>query len=100
MVSPGLGALLYGAVLGVAASGARAVESAALPFYFGTAGLGTLRGLTQSVAVASTAVGPILLSLARGWSGSYLPGVMGLSMLCALVAVAVCFARRPEHRTV
>ncbi|WP_223839891.1 MFS transporter [Nocardiopsis deserti] len=99
LVSPGLGALLYGAALGAAASGARAVESAALPFYFGTASLGTLRGLTQSVAVASTAVGPILLSLAHGWAGSYRPGIMGLAVLCALVAIAVCFARRPLRRT-
>ncbi|MDE3725053.1 MFS transporter [Nocardiopsis sp. N85] len=98
-VSPGLGALFYGAALGAAAAGARAVESAALPFYFGTANLGTLRGLTQSVAVASTAVGPILLSLAHGWAGSYRPGVMGLAALCALVAVLVCFARTPFPAT-
>jgi MFS family permease len=99
LVSPGIGALLYGAALGAAASGARAVESAALPFYFGTASLGTLRGLTQSVAVASTAVGPILLSLAHGRAGTYQPGIMGLALLCALVAIAVCFARRPLRRT-
>mgnify|MGYP001378596749 CR=1 FL=1 len=99
LVSPGWGALLYGAALGAAASGARAVESAALPFYFGTAILGTLRGLTQSVAVASTAVGPILLSLAYGQAGSYRPGILGLALLCFLVAVAVCFARRPPQRT-
>lgn len=96
LVAPGWGALLYGAALGAAASGARAVESAALPFYFGTASLGTLRGLTQSVAVASTAVGPILLSLAHGWAGSYRPGVMGLALLCAVVGVAVSFARKPR----
>ncbi|WP_150238056.1 MFS transporter [Nocardiopsis quinghaiensis] len=95
LVSPGLGAVLYGVALGAAASGARAVENAALPFYFGTANLGSLRGVTQSVAVASTAVGPILLSLAHGWAGSYRPGILGLALLCALMAVAVCFARRP-----
>lgn len=95
-VAPGWGALLYGAALGAAASGVRAVESAALPFYFGTASLGTVRGLTQSVAVASTAVGPILLSSAHGWSGSYRPGVMGLALLCVLVGGAVCFARKPR----
>ncbi len=95
-VAPGWGALLYGTALGAAASGARAVESAALPFYFGTASLGTLRGLTQAVAVASTAVGPILLSLAHGRAGSYLPGVMALALLCTCVAVAVCFARTPR----
>ncbi|WP_435107227.1 MFS transporter [Nocardiopsis synnemataformans] len=96
LVSPGPAALLYGIALGAAASGARAVESAALPYYFGTANLGTLRGVTQSVAVASTAVGPILLSLAHQWAGSYRPGVMGLAVLCGLTAVAVCFARRPR----
>lgn len=95
-VEAGPGALVYGIALGAAASGARTVESAALPFYFGTATLGTLRGLTQSVAVASTAVGPILLSLAHEWAGSYRPGVLGLALLCALVAVAVCFARPPR----
>lgn len=100
LISVGWGALLYGAALGAAASGARAVESAALPFYFGTASLGTLRGLTQSVAVASTAVGPILLSLAHGWAGSYRPGVLGLALLCALVAVLVCFARKPRRAPV
>ncbi|WP_017602413.1 MFS transporter [Nocardiopsis lucentensis] len=100
VVTPGLGAVLYGVVLGSAAAGARAIESAALPYYFGTANLGSLRGLTQSIAVASTAVGPILLSLAHGWAGSYRPGVMGLAALCALVAVAVCFARHPVHPSV
>ncbi|MBB6118578.1 MFS transporter [Nocardiopsis algeriensis] len=97
LVEPGIGALLYGTALGSAASGARAVESAALPFYFGTAHLGTLRGLTQSVVVASTAVGPILLSLAHGWAGSYRPGVLGLAALCALAAAVVCLARPPAE---
>ncbi len=72
---------------------------AAPPYYFGTANLGSLRGLTQSVVVASTAVGPILLSLAHQWAGSYRPGLMGLALLCAVVAVAVLFARRPRPRS-
>jgi MFS family permease len=98
LVGPGPSALAYGVALGSAASGARAVESAALPYYFGTANLGSLRGLTQSIVVASTAVGPILLSLAYQWAGSYRPGIMGLALLCAVVAVAVLFARRPDAR--
>lgn len=99
LVGPGPSALAYGIALGSAASGARAVESAALPYYFGTANLGSLRGLTQSIVVASTAVGPILLSLAYQWAGSYRPGLMGLALLCAVVAVAVLFARRPRPRS-
>ena len=99
LVGPGPSAIAYGVALGSAASGARAVESAALPYYFGTANLGSLRGLTQSIVVASTAVGPILLSLAYQWAGSYRPGIMGLALLCAVVAVAVLFARRPRARS-
>ncbi|WP_082376465.1 MFS transporter [Nocardiopsis sp. NRRL B-16309] len=99
LVGPGPSALAYGVALGSAASGARAVESAALPYYFGTAHLGALRGLTQSIVVASTAVGPILLSLAYQWAGSYRPGLTGLALLCAVVAVAVLFARRPRPRS-
>ncbi|WP_121188644.1 MFS transporter [Nocardiopsis sp. Huas11] len=99
LVGPGPSALAYGIALGSAASGARAVESAALPYYFGTANLGSLRGLTQSIVVASTAVGPILLSLAYQWAGSYRPGILGLALLCALVAGAVLFARPPRPRS-
>ncbi|WP_179829628.1 MFS transporter [Nocardiopsis aegyptia] len=99
LVGPGPSALAYGIALGSAASGARAVESAALPYYFGTANLGSLRGLTQSIVVASTAVGPILLSLAYQWAGSYRPGLLALALLCAVVAVAVLFARRPLPRS-
>ncbi|WP_081748694.1 MFS transporter [Nocardiopsis sp. CNT312] len=100
LVGPGAGALLYGVALGSAAAGARAVEGAALPYYFGTANLGSLRGLTQGIVVAATAVGPILLSLAYQWAGSYRPGVLALAALCAVVGIGVCFARPPRPRVV
>ncbi|WP_233571060.1 MFS transporter [Nocardiopsis sp. Huas11] len=96
LVSPGASALAYGVALGAAAAAARAVEKTALPHYFGTANLGALRGLTQSVAVASTAVGPLLLSVAHQVAGSYRPGVIVLAALCALVALTTPLARDPR----
>lgn len=95
-VSPGVSAMAYGATLGAAAAGARAVEAAAFPYYYGTATLGTLRGLTQSIAVASTAVGPLLLSMGHDATGSYQPVVLALALLPAVIAVAAPFARRPR----
>ncbi|KOX09005.1 hypothetical protein ADL05_26880 [Nocardiopsis sp. NRRL B-16309] len=89
-------ALAYGIALDGAAAAARAVEKTALPHYFGTANLGALRGLTRSVAVASTAVGPLLSSVAHQAAGSYRPGVIALAALCALVALATPLARDPR----
>nr|WP_131102128.1 MFS transporter [Streptomonospora litoralis] len=96
-VGPGATAVAYGMTLGAAAAGARSVEAAAFPYYYGTASLGTLRGFTQSVAVSSTAVAPLLLSLGHDVADSYLPAVYALAVLPALIALAAPFARRP-HR--
>ncbi|MDT0300931.1 MFS transporter [Streptomonospora wellingtoniae] len=95
-VAPGVSAMAYGATLGAAAAGARAVEAAAFPYYYGTATLGTLRGLTQSIAVASTAVGPLLLSLGHDATGSYQPVVLAMAALPAAIDLAAPFARRPR----
>ncbi|MFD0803842.1 MFS transporter, partial [Streptomonospora algeriensis] len=91
IVGPGVTAVVYGMALGAGAAGARSVEAAAFPYYYGTASLGTLRGLTQSVAVSSTAVAPLLLSLGREAAGSYLPPVLALAVLPALIAAAAPF---------
>ncbi|UOE21986.1 MFS transporter [Thermobifida halotolerans] len=98
LVSPGVTAVLYGVSLGAAASGARSVEAVAFPHYYGTGVIGSLRGLTQSVAVASTAVAPLLLSFGRDLADSYLPAVLALAVLPALVALATPFARSPVPR--
>ncbi|TQN33263.1 cyanate permease [Haloactinospora alba] len=97
LVSPGVTALAYGASLGAAASAARAVEAAAFPYYYGTNSLGTLRGLTQSVAVGSTAVGPLLLSAGYDLAGSYVPVVLVMAVPAALIAVLALFARTPRR---
>lgn len=96
LVSPGVTALLYGMSLGAAGAGARSVEAVAFPHYYGTASLGALRGLTQSIAVASTAVGPLLLSVGHDFLGSYRPAVLLLAVLPAAVAVAAPLARAPR----
>src|SRR5690606_38384666 len=83
LVSPGVTAVLYGVTLGAAASGAKAVGAVAFPHYYGTGVIGSLRGLPQAVAAASTAVAPLLLSLGRDLADSYLPAVLALAVLPA-----------------
>ncbi|WP_046471736.1 MFS transporter [Allosalinactinospora lopnorensis] len=98
-VAPGVTAVSYGVALGAAGAGARAVEAAAFPYYYGTASLGALRGVTQSVAVASTAIAPLLLSLGYDIAGSYQQPVLALAVLPAVIAVAAPFAAIPRRRT-
>src|SRR5690606_3106362 len=95
MVWPGVAAVLYGVTLGAAASGAKAVGAVAFPHYYGTGVIGSLRGLPQAVAAASTAVAQLLLSLGRDLADSYLPALLALAGLPALVALAAPFARLP-----
>ncbi|MDS1270298.1 MFS transporter [Lipingzhangella sp. LS1_29] len=99
VVSPGVSALAFGAALGAAGAAARAVEAAAFPYYYGTEILGTLRGMSQSLAVASTAVAPLILSLGHDIVGAYAPVVLGLAVLPAVIALAVPFARPPRARS-
>lgn len=99
LVSPGITAFAYGAALGMSMAGARGIEGAAFPYYYGTKSLGSLRGLAQSIAVGSTAVAPLLLSLGHDAFGSYRPAVLLLAILPALLAVAAPFARAPRPRT-
>lgn len=63
--SPGLTAAFYGILVGAAGSSARALEAASFPRLFGLRHLGAIRGVVNSISVASTAFGPLTLSFER-----------------------------------
>jgi hypothetical protein len=69
-VSPGITAALYGMMVGAAGSSVRALEAASFPKLFGLPHLGAIRGVVTSISVASTAFGPLALSLGRDLTGS------------------------------
>ena len=96
-VSPGITAVLYGMAIGAAGASVRTLEGAAFPQLFGLASLGEIRGTVHSLAVASTAFGPLALSLGRDLTGSYLPVLQWLLVVPAVVIVLALVAPDPRR---
>jgi len=71
IVEAGWTAILYGLVLGAAGGSLRGMEAAAYVRYYGTAHIGSIRGVVTAINLASTALGPIALSLGVDISGSF-----------------------------
>lgn len=102
LVSPGLTAALYGMAVGAAGAAARALEGAAFPQLFGTRALGEIRGVVHGLSVASTALGPLALSLGRDLTGSYLPVLRWLLVVplgVTLLGLVAPDPRRPASTT-
>jgi MFS family permease len=95
-VSPGLTAALYGMTIGAAGSSVRALEAASFPKLFGLTHLGAIRGVVTSVSVASTAFGPLALSLGRDLTGSYVQVLLGLLVIPLGIALFGFVAPTPE----
>ena len=95
-VSSSRTAALYGMALGAAGAAARALEGAAFPQLFGLRALGEIRGVVHALAVASTAFGPLALSIGLDLSGSYLPVLRWL--LVVPVGVALLGLLAPDPR--
>lgn len=94
-VSPGLAAIGYGVAIGAGGSAARALEAASFPKLFGIAHLGEIRGVVTAISVASTAFGPLALSLGRDLTGSYVEVLQLLLVLPVGVAVFGLLAPAP-----
>lgn len=88
VVTPGLPALGFGLVLGAAGGSIRTLEAAAVPKVFGTAHLGSIRGLIAAFSVGSTAFGPLLFAAVRDTTGSYTAVLTGSALIPLTVAAA------------
>lgn len=97
LITPGLSAVLYGMAVGAAGSASRTLEAASFPRLFGLAHLGSIRGVVSSISVASTAFGPLALSLGHSWTGSYVEVLMVLVALPISVAIAGLLAPEPRR---
>jgi MFS family permease len=99
-VSPGITAALYGMMVGAAGSSVRALEAASFPKLFGLPHLGAIRGVVTSISVASTAFGPLALSLGRDLTGSYVQVLLVLLVIPLGIAIFGVLAPTPDARTV
>jgi len=98
VVGPNGTAVLYGLVLGAAGGSLRGMEAAAYVRYYGTAHIGSIRGVTTAIALGSTALGPIALSLAVDVSGNFTEPAVWFSSIPIAVAVLAIFVRPPQRR--
>lgn len=96
-ITPGWTALLYGLALGAAGGSIRGIEAAAFARYFGTRHIGSIRGVATAINLASTAAGPLVLSIGRDLSGGYQLPVVCLAVLPLAVGILAVFARTPSR---
>ncbi len=96
-VSSGWSAVLYGLILGAAGGSLRGMEAAAYVRYFGTAHIGSIRGVAMSISLASTAFGPIALSIGFDLTGGFSGPAMVLAAIPLAVAIGALFVRPPRR---
>lgn len=98
-IEPGWTAIVYGLLLGAAGGSIRGIEAAAFVRYFGPRHIGSIRGLATAINLASTAAGPLVLSIGHDVAGGYRLPVVALAILPFGVGVVSIFAREPQHRS-
>ncbi len=91
-------AILYGAVLGGLMGLQRTINTVALATYFGRLHLGSITGISSTVMVASSALGPLPMGLARDLLGEYNLALNLLALLPFALAVVSFFMRRPTKQ--
>ena len=94
-VRPGASAVAYGMALGASGAAARALEAGAVPRLYGLRHLGSIRGVVTALGGASTALGPLALSLGYDATGGYSDVLRWLVVLPVTVAVLGMFAPMP-----
>jgi MFS family permease len=98
-VRPGATAVAYAVCLGAAGASIRTVEGAYFPRWFGLSSLGELRGVVMAITVASSAVGPFLLSVGGHGPGGYALMLDAFAVCAAAAAVAAALVRPPDAST-
>jgi MFS family permease len=88
IVAPGWSVVAYALVLGSATSAVRSINSTVMPRWFGVVHIGAIRGVSGSVGVFMSALGPFLFSELREAMGSYSP----VTALSAIFPIAVLIA--------
>ena len=83
-------------MIGFAGGSIRTLEAATFPLYFGTAHLGSIRGIVAAISVGSTAVGPVTFATVYDHAGSYAPALLGSAAIPAVVAVLALIVAPPQ----
>jgi len=91
-------ALAFGIVLGATTGLQRTVSTVVWAMYFGRLHLGSITGTTTTIMVASSALGPMPMGIARDLLGSYNTTLSVLALLPLTLGMASLFVSRPQRR--
>lgn len=94
MASPGFGTLRFGLVTGLGVGAINALGGTLLPKWFGTAHIGSIKGVALSMGVGASALGPLLFSLGDDLADSYEP-VVTIAAGVTLGVAAVSMVMKP-----
>jgi len=89
-------AMAFGVVLGATNGLQRTISTVAWAKYYGRLHLGSITGVTTTVLVASSALGPMPMGIARDLLGSYGATLKLLAIIPLVLAIACLFVDRPE----
>jgi hypothetical protein len=89
-------ATLYGAALGSTSGLFHVVGMVVWARYYGRQHLGSITGVTTTVVVIGSALGPLPLGAARDWLGSYNQALTLLAILPLALGAATLFTPRPQ----
>lgn len=90
-------ALLYGGVLGASGGLQRTISSVVWAAYFGRRHLGSIAGVSSTIMVAGSALGPLPFGLSRDLMGSYGPVLMGSALLPLVLGIVCLFFDKPRR---
>lgn len=93
ILSPGTAVIFYAISLGAAGGASRTVTSTLLPRWFGVGHIGAIQGTATLIGVASSALGPVVFSIARDITESYGTAAAWLALLPAGVAIAAAMMK-------
>lgn len=92
-------AFSYGILLGATGGLMRTINSVAFAKYYGRLHLGAITGVTSTILIAGSALGPMPLGIARDMLGSYNLTLTIFSILPLILAVISLFMSKPEKET-
>ncbi|MEX1279145.1 MAG: MFS transporter, partial [Acidimicrobiia bacterium] len=83
--------LAYGVVLGTMQGMSQALQTTVYAHYFGRLHIGAIKGLSTTILVAGTSVGPLLVALGFDAAGGYRPVLVAAAVAPAVLAVVAPF---------
>ncbi|MEM7533420.1 MAG: MFS transporter [Chloroflexota bacterium] len=87
--------VMFGLLLGLTFGLMRTVSMVAWARYFGRQNLGAIAGLTSTIVAGSSALGPMVMGIARDQLGSYNSTLNILAFLPLIFGIACLFVDRP-----